>query len=364
MSTILWGCDGLSHEPGNGAETSTTWRLADGRTIEVILDDTFISDRRRFYATEEGYHKHVDALLEQTSIRVNADLWHTLKHGNNPAEISLLNANGRIAVGKYTYRFDKEGIYQQRSDDSAAKPELVFYYGLSGDEDYQEFVRAARAYSGADVSIEEFKNPFAKEMVAEALELRKAEKQRFQKAQTLAKSAASCSTWTGSNSRDFGECFASSPTDFPYGTSSILPSGYDRSAGPYDVRGYMINQSYRSGLKKKAYGATQISIRKSGSGDPFFGLTESSCPTYDVYEPSGSIFVRRTGDYFSVEVKVESDPWETARCEVSDNASRSGGAQSKHTAEYTDIYFLYWDSGNPIADVAGPYSIMTDFDLP
>ena len=198
--------------------------------------------------------------------------------------------------------------------------------------------------------------------MARALELRKIEQQRPREAPGLAKSATSnCETFDASNNTDIMDCISNYyTTDFPYGASSILPSSYDRSAGAYNMRVRIINQSYRKGLKKKAYGVTAMSIRKSGSGDPFFGLTESSCPTYNVIGQSGTVEYRRTGDYFSVVVKVENSSWQTGRCEVRHRTSRSGGAQSRHTAKYTSIDFRYWSDGEPYARESGPYSIINN----
>ena len=101
----------------------------------------------------------------------------------------------------------------------------------------------------------------------------------------------------------------------------------------------MLNQSYTSGFKKKAYGVTGTSIRKSGSGDPYFGLTSGVCPTYTDVRWSGSIEVQESGYYFNVGVKVESDGWEYAACEWSDNADRSGGAQSYHSADMRERWY-------------------------
>ncbi len=198
-------------------------------------------------------------------------------------------------------------------------------------------------------------------MVARALELRKTEQQRPREAPGLAKSATSdCETVDASNNTDIMDCISNYTTDFSYGTSSILFSSYDRSAGAYNMRVRIINQSYCKGLKKKAYGVTAMSIRKSGSGDPFFGLTESSCPTYNVIEQSSTVEYRRTGDYFSVVVKVENSSWQTGRCEVRHRTSRSGGAQSRHTAKYTSIDFRYWSDGEPYVRESGPYSIINN----
>ncbi len=332
------GCDSPDlHLTSEGQPVGRTesYIYSDGTTLSVILDQSSRPQTRRFTSMDE-FHLYLEDLISKGSIQVNDENWALLKHGNDPAEVSVLDDQRSVIIDESVYTLEVDGVYRHPVGAPESGRVLEFYYGQSGQEDLVEFTLASRAVNGIDLSEIDFKNDFARELVQWADDFLAAEQAiRADKAdETSALGAAVCdSAQAGPNSTDFRYCYADHSTLFPNGTSHLLPAGYDRSPGNYDVRVMMLNQSYRKGFKKKAYGVTGTSIRKHGSGDSYFGLVSENCPTYTDVRWLGSIEVEESGYYFNVGVKVEGDGWAFGPCERSDSAGRSGGAESRHSSD-------------------------------
>lgn len=346
-AAALWtGCDSVVTEQSEThaiARDAEVYTYSDGSTVEVVLENTHRPERMRFASLDE-FHTHLEKLDASGRIRVNVQHWAGLKHGNDPAEVSVLDADRSVEIGDFLYTLERDGVYRQSIGAPAESRVLEFYYGASGKEDLAEFTLASRAFDGTDVSGVEFKNAFARGLVQSAKEYlakgHSAPSADYAAGKSMVIGDATCDAPVqDSNSIDYRYCYGLYTTLFPDGTATWLPSDYDTSAGYYDVRVKMLNQSYTDGFKKKAYGVTGSSIRKNGSGDPYFGLTSTSCPTYSDVVRSGTIEYQESGYYFNVGVKVESDVWEYAACEWSDKADRSGGAQSYHDADMRERWY-------------------------
>jgi hypothetical protein len=335
LALLLSACDTAQDDSIDGTTAAPNgvsnfaYTYDSGEAVRVVADPTYTPARRSFESLD-AYHAYLDELDAAGSITVNASLWERLHHANDPAEVSVLDAAGTVVVGKYIYEVGPEAVYRTPLDKPDAEPELEFYYGLSGDEDLKEFDHAALAYGGMMVDEADLKNPFAKEMVQEATALVEAGG-----AEELTSSGGGdqsrllCTDWYASDSRHFGQCDVND-TYIPVNMSGFLPSGYQTASGYYDTRVWMLNQSYRKVFKKKAYAATQIQVRRAGSGNAFFGLGEV-CPIYNDYvdEPPYTINNR---NMFEVQVRVEGRTSSRRGCYVSYRADRSGGSESYHWA--------------------------------
>ncbi len=330
---LLSACDTMTdevttHEAGATAiaDDAEVWTYDNGSTVRVVADPHYSPERHSFESLD-AYHRFLEELDAASSITVNAELWERLRHANDPAEVAVLDATGTVEVAGYLYEVGPEAIYKTRLDERGAERELEFYYGLTGDEDLREFERAVLALTGTPVDDTELRNPFAKELVREAraTDIGSLTAHTAPEPSTQLSASGNCTSWSASDSRDFATCEVRN-TYIPYNMSGFLPAGYQTGSGDYNTRIWMINQSYRKGFKKKAYGATQVQVRRLYSNDPYFGLGEV-CPVIQRYD--GQI---RYYDLFEVEVRVEGDSSGRSGCIASERTGRSGGAQSYHSA--------------------------------
>ena len=333
---VLAGCDTVRTGSPGAAEArqaplvTEDYTYEDGRSTQVGLDPRHAPERRS-YATLDLYDAALESLGEQKTVKVNAELWERLKHANDPAEVALLDAEGRVEVEGFLYEVGTEAVYRTDLARPGAEPELVLYYGLSGGADLDEFTRAASAYAGPDVDPASFKNPFAQEMAREAARLKTAEFSSVWEG-PAADARSFCTDVPLNNDRDAKYC----ELDDLYISDGQfnLPSGYADGSGTYRVRAWLLNQSYRSGFRKKAYGVTQIQVRKLVPNNPnFFGLSEATCPQNLTTSPFSY--------YFRTQTNVEGQLSGLEYCIASKTASRRGGAQSEH-----DVWIRYSASTN------------------
>lgn len=333
MLAALNGCDAVTDEANPRSAESvpiSSYVYDSGKTVRVVADPAYAPARRSFESLN-AYHAYLEQLDAAGVITVNASLWERLRHANDPAEISVLDAAGTVVVGDFIYEVGPEAVYRTPVDEPDAEPELELYYGLTGDEDLKEFTRAALAYSGTVVDEAELKNPFAKEMIREAAALAEgggmAAANGIEGSMGNDQARSACIDWYGSDSRHFGQCDVAD-TYIPFSMAGFLPSGYQTASGSYNTRVWMINQSYKKFLKKKAYAATQIQVRRSGSSDAYFGLS-SICPVYNDYVDIPP-YATNYKNMFEVRVRIEGSTSLREACFVSRDADRSGGSESNH----------------------------------
>lgn len=335
----LFGCDASTDTPASSAAPPLTesYVYDNGLDVRVIVDAEYAPERASF-ASLNAYHEHLEHLDEAGTISVNAALWERLSHANDPAEISVLGASGTVVVGEYLYEVGPEAIYRTPLALDSGERELVHYYGLSGTADLDEFTLAAAALNGVDVDVSTLRNPFAKELAGMATKTLDAK----QDAPTFeAGSRSPACTYLGqSNSIDRAECLVGQ-VSLP-NMSAYLPSYYNTAGGDYDVKINVLNQSYRKGFKKKAYGNTQTTVRRSGSGDAYYGLgSTNGCPGYIVQFPPNDPDYGQFRGHFSNRLQLEGSysGWED--CIARKTTDRSGGAQSNHYAQYWTIGYSF-----------------------
>ena len=316
----LFGCDASTDTPISDAAAPSTesYTYNDGSTVRVVIDAEYAPERATF-ASLDIYHEHLEQLDDNGTISVNAALWARLRHANDPAEVSVLGSSGTVVVGGHLYEVNEEGVYRRPLSDEGAEQELVFYYGLDGEADLEEFSRAAASIHGAPVDPSEFRNPFAQEIVRNAVSY-------SEPASNIDGRTYGCVDWQGSNSSHFATC-EEGQIYFPYNMTNIVAPGHQGAPGDYDVRAWMLNQSYRKVFKKKAYAVTQAQIRRVGDPAGFTGL--QVCPAFDdsVDLPPYTIVLRNA---FEVEVRVEGSTSSRVGCIVNHRADRSGGSESTH----------------------------------
>ena len=173
------GCDsgtGIDpvHSDSDGRETTDRVRYVYGtldsgeeHAVEVTLDERLIQERRMF-SSEDEYHEEVERLLEEDELTLSAPLYHRLIHALYPAEIRLLDMEGKVVIGEYVYSMTEEASYRYPVNDPNSTLELEEYWGEDGQEVERELSKFYSLIGMPELlSTQSFLNPFVQSQADE-----------------------------------------------------------------------------------------------------------------------------------------------------------------------------------------------------
>ncbi len=215
--------------------------------VSVSLNPGFKQERRTFESFDT-YYAFLDKLTEQSALTVNADLYRRLVHANNPAEISVLDTDGKVIIGDHEYTVTEIGAYQQDTGAPNQSRELIEYWGEDGKAVERELSQLyGLQHRPEELATLTFKNPFVQQKAQEILQ----------------------GTAAKTQNRD---------TRYYGNTTICLPDNdaqfFDKTC--YPVRFLLWNQSTGRTFRRRAKGGTQAQAQ---IGSTWYGFGHYSLPS-------------------------------------------------------------------------------------
>ena len=147
--------------------------------VPVLLNPDFRQERHTFESFD-AYYAFIDKLSEQPVLTVNAALYKRLVHANDPAEISVLDVDGKVTIGNHEYTVTEVGAYRQGLGAPDQSRELVEYWGEDGQAVERELSRLyGLQHRPEELNTQTFRNPFVQEKAQEILQGTAAKTQNF-----------------------------------------------------------------------------------------------------------------------------------------------------------------------------------------
>ena len=138
--------------------------------VPVSLSLGFKQERHTFESFDE-YYAFLDKLRDFPALTVNATLYKRLMHANDPAEIRVLDTDGKVIIGNHEYTVTKIGAYQQDLGAPDQSRELIEYWGEDGKAVERELSQLyGLQYRPEELSALTFKNPFVQQKAQEILQ--------------------------------------------------------------------------------------------------------------------------------------------------------------------------------------------------